>query len=70
MIKFQGAKPVPIPLRRKPRFSLDIDLLEGRLTDRTKLVILNSPQNPTGGIIPADDVKAWPRFCATATSWC
>jgi aspartate aminotransferase len=57
MIRFQGAKPVPIPLRESRGFSLDINELKDRLTDRTKLVILNSPHNPTGGIIPAGDVQ-------------
>ncbi|HSR07680.1 MAG TPA: pyridoxal phosphate-dependent aminotransferase [Bryobacteraceae bacterium] len=57
MIRFQGAKPVPIPLRESRGFSLDINELKDRLTDRTKLVILNSPHNPTGGIIPAGDIR-------------
>jgi aspartate aminotransferase len=58
MIRFQGAKPVAIPLRESRGFSLDLDELRDRLTDRTKLVILNSPHNPTGGIIPAGDIQA------------
>jgi len=57
MIRFQGAKPVPIPLRESRGFSLDVNELKDLITDRTKLIILNSPQNPTGGIIPADDIK-------------
>ena len=57
MIRFQGAKPVAIPLRESHGFSLDIHELKDRLTDRTKLVILNSPHNPTGGIIPAGDIQ-------------
>jgi len=57
MIRFQGAKPVPIPLRESRGFSLDVNELRDLITDRTKLIILNSPQNPTGGIIPADDIK-------------
>jgi len=57
MIRFQGAKPVPIPLRESRGFSLDINELRDRLTERTKLVILNSPHNPTGGIIPAGDIQ-------------
>jgi aspartate aminotransferase len=57
MIKFQGAKPVPIPLEESRGFSFDLDLLERSLTNKTKLVILNSPANPTGGIMPAEDVK-------------
>jgi len=57
MIRFQGAVPVPVPLVEERGFSFDLDVLESRLTDKTKLVILNSPQNPTGGIIPAEDVR-------------
>ena len=57
MIRFQGATPVPIPLEESRGFSLDLDGFRARLTDRTKMVILNSPHNPTGGIIPADDIR-------------
>ena len=57
MIKFQGAKPVPIPLEESRGFSFDLDLLVRSLTDRTRMVILNSPANPTGGIMPAEDVR-------------
>lgn len=56
MIRFQGAKPVPIPLEESRGFSFDMDLFERSLTDRTKLVILNSPANPTGGIMPREDL--------------
>jgi len=57
MIKFQGAKAVSIPLEESRGFSFDLDLLERSLTKRTKLVILNSPANPTGGIMPRADVQ-------------
>src|SRR4029077_16395831 len=57
MIRFQGAKPVGIPLLESRGFSMDLDMLKDRLTDRTKLIVLNSPHNPTGGIIPADDIR-------------
>jgi aspartate/methionine/tyrosine aminotransferase len=57
MIRFQGATPVPIPLKESRGFSLDLGEFRARLTDRTKMVILNSPHNPTGGIIPAEDIK-------------
>jgi aspartate aminotransferase len=57
MIRFQGATPVPIPLKESRGFSLDLNEFRARLTDRTKMVILNSPHNPTGGIIPADDIR-------------
>jgi aspartate/methionine/tyrosine aminotransferase len=57
MIQFLGAKPVPIPLLESRGFSFDLDLLRDRLTPKTKMLILNSPQNPTGGLIPADDIR-------------
>jgi len=58
MIRFLGAKPVAMPLVESRGFSIDLDLLYDRLTDRTKLVILNAPQNPTGGVIPREDLRA------------
>ncbi|MFN3324570.1 MAG: pyridoxal phosphate-dependent aminotransferase [Bryobacteraceae bacterium] len=58
MIRFIGAKPVPIPLVEERSFSFNLDLLRESLTDKTKMLILNSPQNPTGGVIPAEDLKA------------
>ncbi len=57
MIRFLQAKPVPIPLIENRGFSLDLDLLRDSLTERTKLLILNSPQNPTGGVIPKQDIE-------------
>src|ERR1700674_3070819 len=57
MIRFQGAKAVPIPLEESRGVSFDLDLLERSLTNKTKLVVLNSPANPTGGIMPAEDVR-------------
>jgi len=57
MINFLGAKAVPMPLEEKRGFSFDLNLFRDRLTDRTKMVVLNSPQNPTGGTIPAGDLK-------------
>lgn len=58
MIRFTGATPVPIPLRFDRQFTFDPEELLAKLTDRTKLVVLNSPQNPTGGVIPAADLEA------------
>ncbi|MBK5292449.1 MAG: pyridoxal phosphate-dependent aminotransferase [Acidobacteriia bacterium] len=58
MIGFLGAKPVPVPLVEKRGFSFDLDVFRSLLNDRTKMVILNSPQNPTGGLIPGEDLTA------------
>ena len=53
-----GATPVPLPLLESRGFSIDLDRFRDLLSDRTRLVILNSPQNPTGGTIPAEDLRA------------
>jgi aspartate aminotransferase len=58
MIDFLGATPVPIPLVEDRGFSFDLDLLARKLSAKTRMLILNSPHNPTGGVIPADDIRA------------
>lgn len=58
MINFLGAKPVPIPLLEDRGFSLDLNVLKQSLSDKTKMLVLNSPHNPTGGVIPAGDIRA------------
>ena len=58
MINFLDATPVPIPLVEDRGFSFDLNLLRDKLSDKTKLLILNSPHNPTGGVIPAADIRA------------
>ena len=58
MIRFSGGVPVPIPLVEERGFSFDLDTLRKRLSPKTKLLILNSPQNPTGGTIPPEDMHA------------
>jgi aspartate/methionine/tyrosine aminotransferase len=58
MIRVSGATPVPVPLVEECGFSFDLDVFRKSLTARTKMVVLNSPQNPTGGLIPAEDIAA------------
>ncbi len=57
VIKFAGATPVPAPLIEEKDFTLDVDQLAGLVTEKTRLIIVNSPQNPTGGIVPPEDLK-------------
>ncbi len=57
MIRFAGGVPVPMPLLEDRGFSFDINLFREKLQSRTKMVILNSPQNPTGGVIPEEDLR-------------
>lgn len=58
MVKYCGGIPVPMPLREENDFVLNPEDLANRLTDRTKLVILNSPHNPTGGVMKRETVEA------------
>ena len=57
-IEFAGGVPVPIPLREEDNFKYDLNRLKDSLTPKTKLVILNSPSNPTGGVFDVEDLKA------------
>lgn len=57
MIHYVGGKAVPIQLREENDFSLDVNELASLISDRTKLIILNSPHNPTGGVMPRKDVE-------------
>jgi len=61
MINYVGAKAVPIRLREELDFGLDVDELAALINDRTKLIILNSPQNPTGGVLEEKDIDAIAR---------
>lgn len=57
MIRFTGARPVAAPLRIENEFRFDVDELASLVTPRTKLLILNSPANPTGGVLTAQDLE-------------
>jgi aspartate aminotransferase len=61
MINYVGAKAVPIRLREEMDFRLDIDELAELITDRTRLLIINSPQNPTGGVLEKKDIEGIAR---------
>ncbi|MBD1863204.1 MULTISPECIES: pyridoxal phosphate-dependent aminotransferase [Trichocoleus] len=58
VISFVGAKAVPLPLREEVDFRFRIEDLVSAISDRTKLLIINSPQNPTGGLLAAEDLAA------------
>ena len=63
MIDFVGAKAVPLPLREERDFRFDVNELKDLISDRTRLIILNSPQNPTGGILEREDLAAIAEIC-------
>ncbi len=56
MVNFAGGRPVPLPLRQENGFRFDLDEFRAGLSERTKLVILNSPANPTGGVLTPGDI--------------
>lgn len=58
MINYIGAKPVPIRLREELDFRLDVDEVAKLITPKTRMMIINSPQNPTGGVLTHEDIKA------------
>lgn len=56
MIRVAGGKPIPVPLREENSFSFDLDVFHRLINTHTKLVIINSPSNPTGGVMPESDL--------------
>ncbi len=68
-IRWAGATPVALPLLEERDFTFSPDDLAERLGTRTKLVILNSPQNPTGGVLSAEDVAMAAELVAATDAW-
>jgi len=69
MIEYTGATPIPIPIREVNGFAFSADETLGLITDKTRLIILNSPANPCGGVTPKTEVDAlvaglenWPEI--------
>lgn len=56
VIKYSGATPVPIELREDKGFALDADTVLAQITPATRLIIINSPANPTGGVTPKQEI--------------
>ena len=57
-IRFSGGKPVPLPLTAKNNFRIDMEVFKTLITPKTKLIILNNPSNPTGGVFEKEDILA------------
>src|SRR4051795_3120650 len=68
-IRFAGATPVPLVLRERDDFAFSVDELSASLTERTKLVILNSPQNPTGGVLARETLAAAAEVLRDGPAW-
>jgi aspartate/methionine/tyrosine aminotransferase len=69
MITFAGAKGVPLLLREKDEFNPDLDELKTLVTDRTKLIVLNSPENPTGGVLSQSLIREIAHIARARDLW-
>lgn len=69
VINFAGAKPVPMALVESREFRLDLDQLRRSVNPRTKLIILNSPNNPTGGVLSRADLEAVAEIAQENDAW-
>lgn len=69
MIDFVGARPVPMPLREEKGFSFDPDEFASLINQRTKLIILNSPGNPTGGVMSRADLEVVAELAQRYDCW-
>ena len=69
MIRVAGGIPVPMPLTEENHFSFDLDAFQQLISEKTKLVILNSPSNPTGGVMPMADLEAIAKAAQKFDFW-
>lgn len=69
MIRVAGGVPVPVPLLEENQFSFDIEVFDRLIDKKTKLIILNSPSNPTGGVIPQEDLEHISQKAIEFDSW-
>lgn len=69
MIEVAGGIPVPVPLVEENYFSFDLDAFDRLISEHTKLVILNSPSNPTGGVMPRADLEHINQLAAKQGFW-
>jgi len=69
MIHFAGATPIPYPLREQNGFCMDPDFVAARLSPRTRLVILSSPNNPTGGVEPRENLERLAEALRKSDAW-
>ena len=69
LINYVGGSAVPLPLIEEKEFSFDINDLKKAITDKTRMIILNSPQNPTGGVLGSEDLEAIAEIAIKKDLW-
>ncbi len=69
MIEYMGGRPVPIQLREERNFRLDAEELAARVNPRTKLIVINSPANPTGTVLTREDLRVIAEMAVKHNVW-
>jgi aspartate/methionine/tyrosine aminotransferase len=69
LARFVGATPVPVPIRMANDFRLDVDELASLVTSRTRVLVINSPANPTGGVLTGGDLEAIAELAIRHDLW-
>jgi aspartate/methionine/tyrosine aminotransferase len=69
MVQVAGGTPVPVPLREEDDFSFDLEAFDGLVSDRTRMIVLNSPGNPTGGVMPLRSLEHIARVAVERDIW-
>ncbi len=69
LVRYVGAVPVPLPLKEERVFSFDPRELEALITPKTKMIIINTPQNPTGGVLPSSDLDLIAELAVKHDLW-
>jgi aspartate aminotransferase len=69
LTRFIGATPVPVPIRMENDFRLDVDELASLITPRTRLLVINSPANPTGGVLTRGDLERIAKLAIEHDLW-
>jgi len=69
MIDFVGGKPVPAPLLEEKGFVFDVEELKKLITDKTKMIIINSPENPCGGVVTKEDLEKVAKLAIEHNLW-
>jgi len=69
LVNYVGGKPVALPLLEERQFSFNLDDLKRLVTDKTRMIILNSPQNPTGGVLSDEDLQDIAKIAIANDIW-
>jgi len=69
MVRLAGGTPIPVPLLEDNHFSFDLQAFNKLVNERTRLIILNSPSNPTGGVIPLSDLERIAQAAQRHNCW-